>query len=143
VWDGAFDGACPDVEVLAAKFGVAHPMLMFGEIFHDVEQSRTTALVARPRLPDSAEGRAQLIVHLRELATPEPTLLLSNPRAEGVATLTVDTPAGLPELLGHVVPLDRHALPHPHLLLPPHVIPAPPPPPPPLPPPPPPHTPPP
>jgi hypothetical protein len=46
--DGSFDGAATDVEVLSAQLGVAHAVLMLGEVLHDVEKALATALVAGP-----------------------------------------------------------------------------------------------
>ena len=120
---GALDGSRADVEIVTAELGVAHAALVFGEILHDAEQPLSAALVAGSGLGDLGEGSCEHVVHLRELASPEPALLVGNPGAEVVASLAMNAAGCLPELLGNVIPVDaRHSVREVLLLVPPDVI---------------------
>ena len=107
VLDGALDDAGGDREVAATEGAVSDLVDPLLEVAPRIVQSLTPPLVAGPRGSDRVPPSLHLVEHALDVVLEERCFLLVNPCLQRGAALLEERAARLPELLEHVVAVDR------------------------------------
>src|SRR5713101_6162122 len=108
VADGAFGGACTDVQILPAQISIAQAALVFDQVLEDSVDALALPLVVRTRLWNRSIDVAQGFDDGKDSPLSQPSRLLADPSTQLFGALGVDALARGPELLDDVVPVQTH-----------------------------------